>query len=55
MNEFLAVGEKLLPLLNLLLLPALRTAWRVSKRLDCIEFNQRRICEKVGVDFIEVK
>ena len=54
MTDVLAVAEKLLPFLNLLLIPAIRIAWRLGKRLDMIEFNQRRICDKVGIKYIEV-
>lgn len=46
---------QLLPLLNLFLIPIGRTIWRTSKRLDVIEFNQRRLCDKLKLEYIEVK
>lgn len=55
MNEIITVVEKALPFLNILLIPAIRLAWKVGKRLDTIEFNQRRLCDKVGIKYIEVK
>jgi hypothetical protein len=54
MSDFIDVASKLLPLLNVLLIPIARGAYRLGKRLDCIEFNQRRICDKVGVEYIEI-
>ena len=54
MNEILSVASDLLPLLNVLLIPIARGAFKLSKRLDCIEFNQRRICDKVGIEYITI-
>ncbi len=44
-----------LPVLNLLLIPAIRAVVKMGKRLDEIEFNQRRLCEKLDMKYIEVK
>ena len=45
----------LLPLLNLILVPVARSLWKTSKRLDVLEFNQRRVCEKLEITYIEGK
>jgi hypothetical protein len=44
-----------LPLLNFFLLPLVRSIMRIGKRIDTIEFNQRRLCSKIEIDYIEVK
>lgn len=44
-----------LPLLNLLLIPALRAIWKTSHRIDTIEYNQRRLCDKLGITYIETR
>jgi hypothetical protein len=53
--EFLNQVTPWLPVLNLLLIPAIRAVMKISKRLDEIEFNQRRVCEKISLNYIEVK
>jgi hypothetical protein len=44
-----------LPLLNVLIVPLLSAILRTSRRLDTIEFNQRRLCSKLDIDYIEGK
>lgn len=40
---------QLLPLLNFLILPFVRSLWKFHKRLVTLEVNQRIICEKLAV------
>ena len=42
-------GISLLPILNLLLIPVFKVIWRVGKRLDVLEWNQKRVCDHLKI------
>lgn len=45
----------MLPILNLLLIPVIKGLWSIMRRIDIIEWNQKRICEHLKIPRISEK